>query len=202
MKVLELLDELEDIIENSSGLPLTGKTLVDSSELLEIIKEIRVDLPDEIQQAQWIKDERNRIFTQAQNDADQLIREAKMRIEEMVESDELSMKARIKAEELLKQAEKNAAAMKRNSLEYVDGILGDFQEKMGKLNKTYVENMFETLQNGFNNIHETVAINRKEVRKMLFPNGDPNDIAEKEQKKDEIGNEETSQLDIMDIEEI
>jgi len=201
MKVLQLLDELEDIIENSSGLPLTGKTLVDGTELLEIVKEIRVELPDEIQQAQWIKDERQRIFTQAQNDADQLIREAKLRIEEMVESDELSMKARMKAEEVLKQAESAAEVMKKNSLVYVDGILEDFQDKMGRLNKTYVENMFETLQQGFNNINDTVEVNRTEVRKMLFPNGDPNTVKE-EVVAEEPVMEETSQLDIMDIEEV
>ena len=200
MKVLQLLDELEDIIENSSGLPLTGKTLVDGTELLEIIKEIRVELPDEIQQAQWIKDERQRIFTQAQNDADQLIREAKLRIEEMVESDELSMKARMKAEAVLKQAESAAEVMKKNSLVYVDGILEDFQDKMGRLNKTYVENMFETLQQGFNNINETVEVNRTEVRKMLYPNGDPNTV--KEEVTEEPTMEETAELEIMDIEEV
>lgn len=34
MKVLELLDEIEDIIETSSGFPLTGKVLVDAEEIL------------------------------------------------------------------------------------------------------------------------------------------------------------------------
>ena len=57
MKVLELLDEIEEIIDTSSGFPLTGKILVDAEELLEIVKEIRIELPDEIQQAQWINEE-------------------------------------------------------------------------------------------------------------------------------------------------
>ena len=52
MKVLELLDEIEDIVENSSRFPMTGKILVDAEELLEIVREIRIELPDEIQQAQ------------------------------------------------------------------------------------------------------------------------------------------------------
>ena len=49
MKVLELLDEIEEIIETSSGFPLTGKIMVDAEELKEIVGDIRTSLPDEIQ---------------------------------------------------------------------------------------------------------------------------------------------------------
>ena len=66
MRVLELLDEIEEIVDTSSGFPLTGKILVDAEELMEIVREIRLELPDEIQQAQWIKEERQRIL-QKQN---------------------------------------------------------------------------------------------------------------------------------------
>ncbi len=201
MKVLELLEELEDIVENSSGLPLTGKIMVDGTEIFDIIKEIRVALPDEIEQAQWVKEERQRLIEEGHEQSEKLVREAKVRIEGMIENDELSMKARMKAEQILKTAETNASAMKKNSLEYVDGILGDFQEKMIKLNKTYVDNMFATLQHGFDNIHETVDANRTEVRKMLYPNGDP----DKPEQVEELAEEEvteSSQLEIMDIEEV
>ena len=44
MKVLELLDEIVEIVDTSSGVPLTGKILVDAEEILEIVKEIRVEL--------------------------------------------------------------------------------------------------------------------------------------------------------------
>ena len=38
MKVLELLDEIEEIIETSSGFPLTGKIMVDAEELKEMVE--------------------------------------------------------------------------------------------------------------------------------------------------------------------
>ena len=46
MKVLELLDEIEEIVDTAAGFPLTGKIMVDAEEILEIVKEIRVELPD------------------------------------------------------------------------------------------------------------------------------------------------------------
>ena len=48
---------------------LFGKALIDREELLEIIKEIRIQLPDEVKQAQWIKEERQRILVEAQKEA-------------------------------------------------------------------------------------------------------------------------------------
>ena len=41
MKVLELLAEIEDIVDTASGFPLTGKIMVDSNELLEIVNHRR-----------------------------------------------------------------------------------------------------------------------------------------------------------------
>lgn len=53
MTVLELLEEIEDIVDTAPGLPLTGKIMVDANELLEIVREIRLSLPDDVQQAKW-----------------------------------------------------------------------------------------------------------------------------------------------------
>ena len=41
MEIFTLLEELEDLLEKSKGLPFTHKSLVDKEEILEIIKEIR-----------------------------------------------------------------------------------------------------------------------------------------------------------------
>ena len=81
MDVLKLIDEVEDIIDNGSSLPFSNKVMVDADELFEIIKEIRIRLPDEIKQATWIKDERQKILEEAQKDTDTLISEAELRLE-------------------------------------------------------------------------------------------------------------------------
>ena len=63
MTVLELLEEIEDIVDTAPGLPLTGKIMIDSNELLEIVREIRLSLPDDVQQAKWVKEEKERILS-------------------------------------------------------------------------------------------------------------------------------------------
>ena len=66
MDILMLIDEIEDIVEAGTSVPFSGKVMIDKEEVLEIIKEIRIKLPDEIKQAAWIKEERQRILAQAQ----------------------------------------------------------------------------------------------------------------------------------------
>ncbi len=51
MEVMLLLDALEDILDKAPNLPLSSKSMINKEELQEIIKEIRIKLPDEIKQA-------------------------------------------------------------------------------------------------------------------------------------------------------
>ena len=40
MKVIELLQEIEDILDTSGGFPLTGKVMVDPDEIRNLLKEM------------------------------------------------------------------------------------------------------------------------------------------------------------------
>ena len=55
MEIFNLLETIEDMLENSKTLPFTNKAVLDKEELLDIIKEIRLKLPEELKQAKVIK---------------------------------------------------------------------------------------------------------------------------------------------------
>ena len=55
MEIFTILESLEDLIENSRNLPFSSKGIVDKDELLDLIKEVRIKLPDELKQAKWVK---------------------------------------------------------------------------------------------------------------------------------------------------
>ena len=38
MKVLKLLEELEDIVDDATGLPLSNKIMVDAEEIFQIVR--------------------------------------------------------------------------------------------------------------------------------------------------------------------
>lgn len=171
MKVLELLSEIEEIVDTASGFPLTGKIMVDSNELLEIVNEIRTCLPDEIKQAQWIKNEHDRILDEAKTEYETIVRDAQNQAEQMVAKDEIMSQARSRSEELMAATEENSRQLKMSTYDYVDGILFDFQEKMEKMQQMqqeYFNDVFENLEKSFKGVNETLSTNRDEIKEMAY----------------------------------
>ncbi|HZX20823.1 MAG TPA: ATPase [Clostridia bacterium] len=143
MNVLKLLEELEDIVENCSSIPFVQKVLVDKGEILEIIKEIRINLPDEIKQAQWIKEERQRILAEAQQEADTISEEANKHIMSMIEENEITKLANEQAEKIITQAQTNAKEMRLGAKDYVNGLLESVELDLADLINTIKENRNE-----------------------------------------------------------
>lgn len=128
MEIFEILETLEDVVEKAMNVPLSGKCLVDREELLEIIKEIRLKLPDDIKQAKWVKEERQRILMEAQKEADVMIKNAEGTIMSMVDEHEITKKAYEQANEIIANAQQNAREIRLGTREYADSILNKVEE--------------------------------------------------------------------------
>ena len=145
MEILSILEALEDVIEKSISLPLSSKSLVDKEELLELIKEIRLKLPDDIKQAKWVKEERQRILLEAQKEANNIIAEAENKIASLVDEHEITKKAYDQANEIISNAQKNAREIRLGAREYADGILDKIEEIL-------------------KDTHDVIQVNRKELK--------------------------------------
>ncbi len=143
MDILSLLEELEDIVESGSSIPFAQKVLVDRNEILEIIKDIRIQLPDEVKQAQWIKEERQRILAEAQQEADTILEEANNHISSMIDQSEITKKANDQAEDIIIQAQNSAKEMRLGARDYADSLLESTQENLMDVISTIKENRDE-----------------------------------------------------------
>jgi hypothetical protein len=168
MKVLELLDELDEIIEVASPVPMFKKVVVDPAEIQEIVKEIRLELPDEIQQAQWVKNERSRILEEAKAEYEALLNEAMKKAEALVETDEITVKAKARAEEIIRVASEHSSIMKMSILDYTDSMLYNLQEKMDQMYALYFTDMYNDLQVTFDKVNENIATSRNEVKDQIY----------------------------------
>jgi len=128
MEILSILEALEDVVEKSISVPLSGRSLVDKEELLELIKEIRLKLPDDIKQAKWVKEERQRILLEAQKEANNVIQEAESKISSLVDEHEITRKAYEQANEIISNAQKNAREIRLGAREYADSILNKVEQ--------------------------------------------------------------------------
>ena len=127
MEIFTLLETLEDIMEKSRNVPFSTKCVVDRDEILEIVNEIRLKLPDEIKQAKWIKEERQRILVEAQNEANDIIKEAENRIISMIDEHEITRKAYEKKVEIIETANEMSREIKSGTEEYADGVLAGIE---------------------------------------------------------------------------
>ena len=169
MKVLELLEELEDLVDEATGLPLTGKIMVDAEEIFQIVREIRLALPDDVQQAKWIRDERDRILAEAKTEYERIIREAKKQADLMVEKDVITQRAVEVAGNIYTRADVYARDMKLRTYNYMDETLFNFQKKMGELselNGKYFGEMYQNMENHFNELSDRIASDMREIREM------------------------------------
>jgi len=127
MEIFTLLETLEDLLENSKGVPFSSKCLVDKEEGLEIIKEIILKLPDELKQAKWVKEERQRILDEAQKEANDIVKEAENRIISMIDEHEITRKAYEKKAEIIETANDMSREISKGTKDYADNMLAGLE---------------------------------------------------------------------------
>lgn len=168
MKVLELLEELEDIVDAATKVPMMSKVMVEAEDVFSIIREIRLALPDDVQHAKWIRDERDRILADAKTEYERIIREAKKQADYLVETNEITARATKLAQEIRDDADINAKILKMKTYDYVDKILYDMQAKMDEMNMRYFGEMYSNLEKTFDQINQTLSANREEIKDLAY----------------------------------
>jgi vacuolar-type H+-ATPase subunit H len=128
MEILLILETLEELINEARTIPLVGKCMIDREEVLEIIKEIRLKLPDDLKQAKWIKEERQRILLEAKKEGSDIVKNAEGRISSLIDEHEITKKAYEQANEIISNAQKNAREIKTGTREYADRVLNKVEE--------------------------------------------------------------------------
>jgi len=193
MTVLDLLDELEEIVDTAPSVPLTGKIMVESSEILEIVDDIKKSLPEDVKQAKWLKDEKERILAEAKEEYEKIILEAKKQAGFLVDNNDITLKAKKRADSISDAADDYSKVLKMKTYDYLDRMLYDMQDKVDQLNVRYASEMYESLEKSFEEINSQLQKNRDELKEMAVrtKNGEdwlydekPSDEADKDKKED------------------
>ncbi len=121
--LIELLDRLEGIIEDSKKMPMTNKVLVDAYDVLELLDKIRISLPDEVKKAEELLKERDRIIAEATREAENLRGSASEYLKSMVSEEEIVKCAEIEAKRILDQAERDGEDIRNGASQYAAEVL-------------------------------------------------------------------------------
>ncbi|MBM7856197.1 vacuolar-type H+-ATPase subunit H [Desulfohalotomaculum tongense] len=135
MELLNILNELEELIEESPKVPLSKRVMVDENKILDYIDRIRTTLPDEVRQAKLLIKEREKVINESRREAQQLLENAQRQIEKKANESEVVEMAQNKAKEIIQQAEKIAREIRLGARDYADEILQKMENDLSKLTK-------------------------------------------------------------------
>ncbi len=114
--ILEVIDRLEEVVSQGSRVPWGGKVMIEEDELLTLVDQLRMSMPQEIKQARRVVQDRQKIITDAQAEADKILSVAKERAEYLMNEQGLVNEAKARSEEILRQSREHS----RKSMEEVD----------------------------------------------------------------------------------
>lgn len=173
MDIVSLLEYLEEIIETSSKVPMSGKVMVKKKEALDIIDQIVNYLPEEFKKARWLCEEKDRILSEAIQESDRIKTENLQNLKKQIENHDITREARLKAEEIESQAQKNAKAMRLSARDYANGILtqleveiNDKGQEMLKGLKGEMESFLKQLEAEINLKGNTIRNNINELKEF------------------------------------
>lgn len=127
MEVLNMLNELEEMIDDSKSW-FGNKATIDKARALELITDIRINLPDDFKKAEWVSQEKERIIFDAEDDAKIILEKATLEAERLVEQNRITQSAYQRAEEIINRAEEDARELRNGAIYYAQ----DLMKKMAK----------------------------------------------------------------------
>jgi hypothetical protein len=130
-----VLRQLVEIVETARSLPMSTSVRVERDDLLSLLDEALVRLPDELRAARYLLKEREEFLARTRREADEIVAEAKSRVAQMVSRTEVVKAADHRARQLVDQAEDESRQMRHEAEDYCDQKLASFQivlERVGK----------------------------------------------------------------------
>ncbi len=138
MDIIKTLDELEELVSNSSRLVFTNKCLIEEDALVRLIDDIRKDWPSTLKEADEITQNRDKIIEDARAEAKNIIEQAKAYAQKKASEDEITLAAKARAKEILEKTFTQSEAMRNDSVQYAQQVF----DHMG----LYVQNVMNNIQ--------------------------------------------------------
>lgn len=173
VNIIELLEYLQDLVENSPKVPMSGKVMIDKKEIIEVVDQIINYLPDQFKKAEWVMNERERILDEAKKEYDSVRKETMAMMRQNVENHDIVKEAKVRAQEIIASAQRDAKAIRLGSRDYSDEILTQLDKEIEEQKIKLIKNLqdsFESvakeIDSNLSNACDVIKDNVKELRSM------------------------------------
>ena len=127
--VNRLIDMLYERIEEAKAPALKpGMSIVDRDEMLDLLDELRAQLPVEVKRAQELLSAREKFVEEAKRDVDRMMRQAELEARTKVSDSEVLSAAKEKARQIIAHAEERSRLLYQVANEYAEDALARTEE--------------------------------------------------------------------------
>lgn len=124
------IDELENLVNGATRLPMGGRLLLDEAALRRVIEDLRRALPDVERLWQQIVAERDRVLSEAEAHARHIKEDAQFGD---LEKDAAVQAARQRAREIQADAERSAVRLREEADRYVLNQFGALEQRLSRV---------------------------------------------------------------------
>ena len=133
MDILQLIDRLEELFNESKSIPLTRNVMVDEDRMLDIIDQIRIAIPEEVKKAQQLLGQRDRVLAQAQEEANRTLELARQKADQLSSKEVVVQESQRRGEQILAQARTDAENTRGDADDYVMRSLTQLQAELERI---------------------------------------------------------------------
>jgi len=144
-RIEQLIDDMEGYLDECKSAAFSSnKVIVNKEEFAEMLNELRLQIPEEVEQYKKVISNQNAIINNARVKAEGMVSDANKLQSQMVEEHEIMQKAYANADKIIENANLQAQAI-------VDRATGDAQAMQRSIMK-YSDDMMEVLQHGIDDM--------------------------------------------------
>jgi len=130
--VEEKLTLLREMIAQARAMPMSASCVINRGEVLDAIDDVIEHLPEEIEEAQHVIDASAAKIAEGEAEAARMIREAREKALELAQHSEIVRVAEETAERIRAEAENEAAALRRETDQFIDSRMASFESVLHK----------------------------------------------------------------------
>jgi len=133
MDILQLIDRLEELFNESKTIPLTRNVMVDEDRMLDIIDQMRIAIPEEVKKAQQLLGQRDRVLAQAQEEANRTLEIARQKADQLVMKDMVVQDAQRRAEQIIEKSRTEAENIRADADDYAMNSLTQLEAELERI---------------------------------------------------------------------
>lgn len=136
MDVQERLDELTVMVEDAKSMPLSASCILNRSQLLDLVEEIRQLLPESVYRADELLADREAVVLDGRREADRILEQARAQADRLVSEHEVYLAAVAESSALRSETAAETSRMRSETDDYIDSKLATFEITLQKTLQT------------------------------------------------------------------